>query len=53
MRILTSSGKIYLDYIIGKVAEEKEARYQTNFILSLDFWVNSVIVLQENEMSGP
>jgi len=27
MRILTSSGKIYLDYIIGKVAEEKEARF--------------------------
>ena len=26
MRILTSSGKIYLDYIIGKLAEEEEAR---------------------------
>jgi len=26
MRILTSSGKIYLDYIIGKLAEEEDAR---------------------------
>ena len=26
MRILTSSGKIYLDYIVHKVAEEYEAR---------------------------
>lgn len=26
MRILTSSGKIYLDYIISKLAEEEEAR---------------------------
>ena len=26
MRILTSSGKIYLDYIVHKVAEEHEAR---------------------------
>ena len=26
MRILTSSGKIYLDYVIHKVAEENEAR---------------------------
>lgn len=26
MRILTSSGKIYLDYIVHKVAEENEAR---------------------------
>jgi hypothetical protein len=26
MRILTSSGKIYLDYVIHKVAEETEAR---------------------------
>ena len=26
MRILTSSGKIYLDYIISKLEEESEAR---------------------------
>ena len=26
MRILTSSGKIYLEYVISKVREETEAR---------------------------
>ena len=29
MRILTSSGKIYLDYIISKLDEEEEARKGT------------------------